>query len=78
MLRLEDGGFLQRRKLLDLVDEVRSDTLTTGTDALDEGKFLDVDLGRAQLAALLLTPDEEAWIVGIGQEQQLVLGILIL
>ena len=47
MLRLEDGGFLQRRELLDLVDEVGSDALTTGTDALDKGKFLDIDLGRA-------------------------------
>ena len=76
MLRLEDGGFLQRRKLLDLVNEVGSDALTTGADALDQGKFLDIDLGRTQLATLLLTPDEEAWVVGIGQEQQLVLGVL--
>ena len=47
VLRLEDGGFLQRRKLLDLVDEVGSDALTTSADALDQGKFLDIDLGRA-------------------------------
>ena len=47
VLRLEDGGFLQRRELLDLVDEVGSDTLTTGADALDESKLLDIDLGRA-------------------------------
>ena len=59
VLRLEDGRLLQRRKLLDLVDEVGSDALTTGADALDESKFLDIDLGRAQLTALLLTPDEE-------------------
>ena len=59
-----------------MVDEVGSDTLTTGADALDESKFLDIDLGRTQLATLLLTPDEEAWVVGIGQEQQLVLGVL--
>lgn len=76
MLRLEDGGFLQRRKLLDLVDEVGSDALTTGADTLDQGKFLDIDLGRTQLTTLLLTPDEEAWIVRVGQEQQLVLGVL--
>ena len=47
VLRLEDRRLLQRRKLLDLVDEVGSDTLTTGADALDESKFLDIDLGRA-------------------------------
>ena len=47
VLRLKDGGFLQRRELLDLVDEVGSDALTTGADALDEGKFLDINLGRA-------------------------------
>ena len=46
VLRLEDGGFLQRRELLDMVDEVGSDALTTGADALDESKFLDIDLGR--------------------------------
>jgi hypothetical protein len=46
VLRLEDGRFLQRRKLLDLVDEVGSDALTTGADALDQSKFLDIDLGR--------------------------------
>ena len=59
-----------------MVDEVGSDTLTTGADALDQSKLLDIDLGRTQLATLLPTPDEEAWVVGIGQEQQLVLGVL--
>ena len=47
VLRLEDGGLLQRRKLLDLVDEYGAMRLPRARILLTRANSLDIDLGRA-------------------------------